>query len=66
MDDVKALQIVRKEIQQRIDDYSASLVRGDAKDHAEYRYQCGVIYGLNLADRELVDLMSAMEHNEDD
>ena len=63
MDEIKVIKITRAELKKHIDDYSASIVGGNAKEFSEYRYLCGVIYGLSLADRELVDLLSALEHD---
>lgn len=40
------------------------LVAGSAKDYAEYKYICGVIRGLDLADENLHDLAKRM--NDDD
>lgn len=65
MMDIKALKIIRSRIQDATNSYSESLLQGNLKDFTEYRYLCGVIHGLSLADRELVDMLSALEHDED-
>jgi hypothetical protein len=65
MSDSKALKIIRSRVQETVNSYSESILQGNVKDFTEYRYLCGVIHGLNLADRELVDLLSALEHDED-
>jgi hypothetical protein len=37
------------------------LINGDAKDYTEYKYLCGIITGLNTAEREVLILQAAME-----
>lgn len=41
------------------------LIRGSAKDFAEYKHICGVIRGLDLADAHIRDLAKRMESNDD-
>ncbi len=39
-----------------MNDLSDSMTRGSCTDFADYRHQCGVIYGLALAERDLLIL----------
>ena len=65
MDEVKVLQTVRNKLREHLNDYADSLAQGNAKDFADYRYTTGVIYGLALAEREVLDLKSALEHDDE-
>ena len=65
MDEVKVLQTVRNKLREHLNDYADSLAQGNAKDFADYRYITGVIYGLALAEREVLDLKSALEHDDE-
>jgi len=66
MEEVKVLQTIRAKFRDHLNDYADSLAQGGAKDFSDYRYICGVIYGLALAEREVLDLKSALEHEEDE
>ena len=39
---------------------------GGAQDHAAYREACGVIRGLQTAQREIADLVRKLKENDDD
>jgi hypothetical protein len=40
-----------------MNDYADALATGGAKDHSDYRFQVGVIQGLAMAEREILDLV---------
>lgn len=63
MNEITVLQTVRNKLREHLNDYADSLAQGSAKDFADYRYITGVIYGLALAEREVLDLKSALEHD---
>ena len=44
--------------------YADDLATGGAKDYADYRFQVGVIQGLALAERELLDLIEIAKRTE--
>jgi hypothetical protein len=52
---LKALQV---EIRKMLNDVTDSMAGGQCEDFADYKYRSGVIYGLALAERELLDLDS--------
>lgn len=58
--EVPELRALQHVIRTRMNDLSDDLIGGGAKDYAEYRYQCGQIYGLAMAERELLDLDTEM------
>ncbi len=66
MDDVKTLGILRKKLRERMNDLADTVAGGGAKDFGEYRNLCGQIHGLAVAEREILDIQSALEKSEDD
>lgn len=59
-----ALRIVLKKIRERKDALVSEVGTGSCKDFGTYQNVCGVIHGLGLAERELYDLLHAMENKE--
>jgi hypothetical protein len=41
------------------------LSRGGAKDHGEYKWACGIIRGLTVANSIIADTARNMEENDD-
>lgn len=64
-DDTTTLKIVREKIRERMNDIADTIAGGGAKDFGEYRNLCGVIHGLALAEREILDLLNIMEQDDD-
>lgn len=62
--DEKILTVLRTKIRARLNDLADNIAGGSAKDFAEYRYGCGVIHGLALAERELLDLIESAKRND--
>lgn len=50
------LQLIRQKIRNRMNELADDLALGSAKDFAEYRYLTGVISGLALVERDVIDL----------
>ena len=44
-----------------IDDSATHVASGAPKDYAEYQKACGVIEGLSLAEREILDMSKKLE-----
>ena len=42
-----------------------TLGQGLAKDHADYRHQCGIIRGLAMARQMLIDIAERMENDDE-
>jgi hypothetical protein len=59
------LQYLSKKVQDEIDVISTDLARGTAKDHGEYKYACGIIRGLMLANGIFADTAQRMENDDD-
>ena len=52
---------LRSEMNTRADDIAGGL----CASYEEYKYQCGIIWGLALAERELIDLTTAATKGDD-
>ena len=65
MDDFKVLNVLRSKFRERIVSISEAVANGTCKSFDEYRNLCGVINGLALAERDLLDLHNAMEQNDE-
>ena len=66
MEDVKILKVLRSKLRERMNDLADTVAGGGAKDFGDYRNLCGQIHGLAVAEREILDLHSAMEQSEDE
>ena len=60
------LMVVRAKVRERMNDIADTVAGGGCKDFGEYQNLCGVIHGLALAERELLDLQSVMEQKDND
>jgi hypothetical protein len=58
--------VLKTEIQQKIDQQIESLASGSAKDYAGYKEQVGVIRGLTFALYTLNDLTRESQERDDD
>lgn len=56
-----ALAFVRLEIRRIMNETSDHLSGGACKDYSEYARFCGVIEGLAMAERELLDVQERLE-----
>ncbi len=45
--------------------FSDDLARGSAKDHGEYKWACGIVRGLTMANTIITDTARAMEEDDD-
>ena len=59
------LRHLSSKVQQEIGVISDDLARGTAKDHGEYKYACGIIRGLMIANSILADTAQKMEQDDD-
>ena len=50
---LKALQV---KLRAMMNDVTDSMASGACEDFSDYKYRSGIIYGLALAERELLDL----------
>lgn len=59
------LDRLRRRLRDLLNDYADTVAGGGAQDFAEYKKLCGVIEGLALAERELLDIRQKAEDDED-
>lgn len=59
------LQYLSKKVQEEIKVISDDLARGTAKDHGDYKYACGIIRGLTIANTFFAETAQRMEHDDD-
>ena len=59
------LKYLSEKVQAEIDVLSEDLARGTAKDHGDYKYICGIIRGLMLANGIFADTAQKMENDDD-
>jgi hypothetical protein len=50
------LSLLRKKIREHMNEMSDNVSTGNANSFDEYKRQCGVIEGLAIAEREILDL----------
>lgn len=59
------LDRLRRRLRDLLNDYADTVAGGSAQDFAEYKKLCGVIEGLALAERELLDIRQKADDDED-
>lgn len=59
------LKYLSGKVQEEINVISDDLARGTAKDHGEYKYACGIIRGLMVANALFADVAQRMERDDD-
>lgn len=58
------LDVIKQKIRKFLNDYADDLASGVATDFPHYKYLVGVVHGLALVEREIIDLQQA-RNNED-
>jgi hypothetical protein len=64
--DHQMLELLDKKIEEQVKSFSEALVSGRSEDFAAYRELCGVIRGLQTAQREIGDLVRKLKDDNDD
>jgi hypothetical protein len=59
------LKYLSTKVQREIEVISDDLARGTAKDHGEYKYACGIIRGLMIANGLFAETAQRMEQDDD-
>ena len=60
------LELLNKKIEEQVKSHSEALVGGKSADFASYKELCGVIRGLQTAQREIGDLVRRLKDENDD
>ena len=58
--------VLRDKIRKDMNDYTDDMANGVCTDFASYQKLCGVIQGLALAERHLLDLVDAANKEDED
>lgn len=58
--------VLREKIRKDMNDYTDDMANGVCIDFASYQKLCGVVRGLAIAERHLLDLVEAARRQEDD
>jgi len=64
--DNQILELLNKKLEEQVRSHSGALVSGRSEDFASYRELCGVIRGLQTAQREIGDLVRKLKDDNDD
>ena len=56
-----ALTVLKVQLRELMNDRADNLLGGACRDFAEYRHMTGVIEGLAMAERELLDLQERID-----
>ena len=56
-----ALTVLKVQLRELMNDRADNLLGGACQDFAEYRHMTGVIEGLAMAERELLDLQERID-----
>jgi hypothetical protein len=59
------LKYLSNKVQEEITVLSDDLARGTAKDHGDYKYACGIIRGLMIANAMFADTAQKMENDDE-
>ena len=57
--------VLREQIRKDVNNYIDDLARGQCRTFDEYQKLCGMIQGLTLAERYVIDLADKVENSDD-
>ena len=60
------MDVLQKKLKEQEESHIQALAGGAVSDYASYRELCGVIRGLQTAQREIADLVRRLKENDDD
>ncbi len=55
------IEVIRQKIRQRLNEFADDLASGCATDFSQYKYLTGIIAGLALVERDILDLKEIQE-----
>ena len=50
------LELIRKKIRNKMNELADDIALGSAKDFSDYKYLTGIIAGLAMVERDIIDL----------
>jgi hypothetical protein len=60
------MDLLQRKLKEHEDSHIQALVGGAVSDYANYRELCGVIRGLQTAQREIADLVRRLKEDDED
>jgi hypothetical protein len=61
---VTELDVIKQKIRKYLNEYADDLASGVATDYPHYRYLTGVVHGLALIEREIIDLQKSSQEED--
>lgn len=58
------LDVIKQKIRKLLNEYADDLASGTATDYAHYRHTVGIIHGIALVEREILDLQKSRDNDE--
>ena len=58
-------RVLREQVRKDMNNYADDLAGGACRSYDEYQKLCGIIQGLAIAERYLIDLAEKAENSED-
>lgn len=59
-------EALRRMLRENMNDYTDDMAKGQCRSYDEYQKLCGVIQGLAIAERHLLDLLQKVEERDDE
>jgi hypothetical protein len=58
--------LIKKKLREHLNNLADDLALGGAQDYADYRHRVGVIEGIAVAEREVIDLIDAAKKRQEE
>jgi hypothetical protein len=58
--------LIKKKLREHLNNLADDLALGGAQDYADYRHRVGVIEGIAIAEREVIDLIDAAKKRQEE
>lgn len=58
-------EVIVEKLREHMNNYADGLASGSAQNFPDYRFQVGVIHGLSLAERDILDVIETAKQTED-
>ena len=58
--------LIKKKLREHLNNNADDLALGGAQDYADYRHRVGVIEGIAIAEREVIDLIDAAKKRQEE
>ena len=59
-----ALDVIRQKIRSKMNELADDIALGSAKDFADYKFLTGIISGLAMVERDIIDLQEVQRNAE--